>query len=245
MGAHTCRDCGIRTGFTITSCAACGSPDIRVCTCGSGAHPRRCATHPSAYQEHLDELSRDSQSPNCARARIVWLSAEEGGRKTPIGPNYCPIVRFDADPDHSKHGTNSLVVDIERNVGHLTDLADVRFLADTGPTDLLYPGATFQLMEGSRVVANGTILNENEEPEMADFIRTRFTDDEKDPNYRLRLEQSSDPKDNILLVEEQTTSRTPSAQPLKDAADTRLWLTLEEAVWLHQSLGDLFRRQKS
>jgi len=29
------------------------------CTCGSGAHPRRCNLHPEHYQQHCDELSAE------------------------------------------------------------------------------------------------------------------------------------------------------------------------------------------
>lgn len=30
------------------------------CTCGSGAHPRRCKKHPWAYQQHIFELNKDT-----------------------------------------------------------------------------------------------------------------------------------------------------------------------------------------
>ena len=30
------------------------------CTCGSGAHPRRCATHPEAYDRHVADLNREN-----------------------------------------------------------------------------------------------------------------------------------------------------------------------------------------
>lgn len=30
--------------------------DGKKCTCGSGAHPRRCNLHPDAYEKHITEL---------------------------------------------------------------------------------------------------------------------------------------------------------------------------------------------
>lgn len=43
---------------------ASGRADVRrsseACTCGSGAHPRRCALHPDAYDAHVLDLNRDS-----------------------------------------------------------------------------------------------------------------------------------------------------------------------------------------
>lgn len=32
----------------------------RDCTCGSGAHPRRCSKHPLAYAEHVAELQAEA-----------------------------------------------------------------------------------------------------------------------------------------------------------------------------------------
>lgn len=31
------------------------------CTCGSGAHPRRCAAHPDAYDRHVAEINAEWQ----------------------------------------------------------------------------------------------------------------------------------------------------------------------------------------
>jgi hypothetical protein len=33
----------------------------RVCTCGSGAHPRHCKVHPEEFQRHCDELGAEAR----------------------------------------------------------------------------------------------------------------------------------------------------------------------------------------
>jgi len=35
---------------------------INTCTCGSGAHPRRCIKHPDAYDQHVAELNALNES---------------------------------------------------------------------------------------------------------------------------------------------------------------------------------------
>jgi hypothetical protein len=42
------------------------------CRCGSGLHPRRCEVHPERYQEHCDEISRESQ-PGVPEGGARWL----------------------------------------------------------------------------------------------------------------------------------------------------------------------------
>ena len=60
MMAHRIFACGHpMTG--LDACPICGSTDlVERCDCGSGAHPRECALHPGAYEEHCRELERDS-----------------------------------------------------------------------------------------------------------------------------------------------------------------------------------------
>lgn len=33
---------------------------LNACTCGSGAHPRRCKRHPWAYRQHCDRMDHDT-----------------------------------------------------------------------------------------------------------------------------------------------------------------------------------------
>ena len=104
-------------------------------------------------------------SPKRARARIRWLSATEGGRTSPPGgPRYLTIARFEsADIDWQKEAW-SLVVEFDQSPdvsGEQTAL--VWFLAydkPETPNDLLYVENKFDFLEGARVVAQGTIVEE-------------------------------------------------------------------------------------
>ncbi len=92
-------------------------------------------------------------------ARITWLTPEEGGRRVPpSGPRYVAPARFDgqlAGPD----GANwSLVVDrVSLRPGFNDWIAEVHYLVDAAPHELLAPGAGFELYEGKKCVARGII----------------------------------------------------------------------------------------
>ena len=93
-------------------------------------------------------------------ARVQWLSAAEGGRKRlPLGSTYSAVARFEHQGDTWMSEAWSLVLDlVEPPDDHLCHLAKVRFLVEGGPAGWLAAGNSFQLMEGSRVVARGTII---------------------------------------------------------------------------------------
>jgi len=60
MGAHRCLECNLRTGRPDLHPTCNGHPtEWEVCTCGSGAHPRRCDLHPTRYDEHIAELEAE------------------------------------------------------------------------------------------------------------------------------------------------------------------------------------------
>jgi hypothetical protein len=89
-------------------------------------------------------------------ARIVWLSASEGGRKTPpSGARYIAPALFVGRLDLNSW---SLVVDLLVRFSDPTEwIATVRFLSPEAPSELLSDGARFELMEGSKRVAIGTV----------------------------------------------------------------------------------------
>ncbi len=93
-------------------------------------------------------------------ARIIWLTPEQGGRQTPpSGPRYSPTARFEAAKED-----RSVVLDlVSRPTGSADWIADIRFLFDDAPQDLLSDGARFELYEGKRRVAHGTILAATEQ----------------------------------------------------------------------------------
>ena len=92
------------------------------------------------------------------RAIIAWIPTEQGGRRQPPpGPQYSTVVRFEEDAQFAL-GAWSLVVKFTKSIGEHHTLADVAFLFDDGPMQLLHPGSRFVLMEGARWVAKGVVL---------------------------------------------------------------------------------------
>ena len=95
---------------------------------------------------------------NTSQAIIEWLAPEAGGRRTPAGPHYRCVVRFDADPDWSLGMWTLVLVRSGEMDKAQTSLATIAFAADAAPTHLLEEGARFDLMEGPAVVASGTVV---------------------------------------------------------------------------------------
>jgi hypothetical protein len=93
-------------------------------------------------------------------ARITWRSLEQGGRRVPPpGPRYSTPARFECVADQSSCGDWSLVVDLISRPAASTDwIAEVRFLFGEAPHEWLAEGARFELYEGKKCVAQGTIL---------------------------------------------------------------------------------------
>lgn len=87
-----------------------------------------------------------------ARARLRWLSPEEGGRPSPPqGPLYASTAVFAGD-DAAEH--YSIVLDLGEPG---SEVVDVDFLARDLVRELVRAGARFAVMEGRRAVAEGEI----------------------------------------------------------------------------------------
>ena len=93
-------------------------------------------------------------------ARVAWIPPEQGGRSSPpTGPRYSAPARFDAARDAWPHEAWSVVLDlISRPPGSTDWLAEVRFLFEEAPQELITAGARFELYEGKKRVAVGTVL---------------------------------------------------------------------------------------
>jgi hypothetical protein len=92
---------------------------------------------------------------NQFRARIRWLSPEEGGRREPpSGDQYITVARF-ADPagDWSSDAW-SVVLRFDDSA----EEACVSFLVNDAPAHLLQSGTMFELYEGSRKVADVRVV---------------------------------------------------------------------------------------
>jgi hypothetical protein len=94
-------------------------------------------------------------------ARITWLAPEEGGRRVPpSGPRYIAPARFEGPAAGSEGANWSLVVDlISHPPGSADWIAEVRYLFDEAPHELLLPGTRFELYEGKKCVARGVLLS--------------------------------------------------------------------------------------
>jgi len=91
-------------------------------------------------------------------ATITFLTHFEGGRREP--PNlgkYCTIVKFpeQQDPEHP-YGQWSLIMNFIEKSG-LVFKAQIRFLMDEAPHELIYTGNTFDVYEGPFLVAHGVV----------------------------------------------------------------------------------------
>jgi hypothetical protein len=99
-----------------------------------------------------------------AKAKITWLSLEEGGRKKPpTGPQYATVVHFEDDKTDWPKTTRSLVLEFDRPPNESKEIvATVWLLAydhPKAPNHLLQRKSQFELLEGSQVVALGEILD--------------------------------------------------------------------------------------
>ena len=94
---------------------------------------------------------------------IRWLRADEGGRlQPPPGPRYSTVARFEGQTEEQwKEEAWSLVVEFNGRPDESgQQVAAVRFLSEKGPTKWLRSSSRFDLYEGEKKVAEGTVLGE-------------------------------------------------------------------------------------
>jgi hypothetical protein len=90
------------------------------------------------------------------RARIRWLTKEEGGRESPpSGPHYSTVARFEVLRDRWPKEAWSVVLRIE---GPDRTQVGIRPLVHDAPADLFASGSCFDLFEGAQKVAEGKVL---------------------------------------------------------------------------------------
>jgi hypothetical protein len=77
-----------------------------------------------------------------------------------------------------------------------------------------------------------------QDSERTEHQRILWSSDSQTPNRRLRIARPHGEEDLWLISDEDTTSRSPSAQPVSRPHD-KLWFTGSEARWLHDKLGEL------
>ena len=91
---------------------------------------------------------------------LFWLRSSEGGRKHPPTRNrYSTVIRFCDPTQQNSSSAWSVVLDLgELNAICLTMLAEMTFLVERAPVDVLQTGFSFELLEGARVVAKGVVI---------------------------------------------------------------------------------------
>lgn len=90
-------------------------------------------------------------------AQIKWIKPEDGGRINSIPFNtdkYGPQIKF-----KGSQGNWSLIVNNFKKVDNSTTLAKVHYLNAEKCPNTLYIGMDFELYEGTKKVALGTIVN--------------------------------------------------------------------------------------
>jgi hypothetical protein len=93
-------------------------------------------------------------------AQLHWIKISEGGRTPPTGSRYSTVAKFDVQGEAWRENAWSLVVEFPVSPDfNVPQEVRVSFLAD-GPSELLVPGSRFELVEGTKVVAKGTILDD-------------------------------------------------------------------------------------
>ncbi len=97
------------------------------------------------------------------RAELNWIPYDKGGRHHPptgVGtPPYTTIVKFlDSNVQGPPTDAWSLVINMIESLDNGTRwIADVHYLSDRAPNALLVDGNVFELYEGKRHVALGTL----------------------------------------------------------------------------------------
>lgn len=96
------------------------------------------------------------------KAQIRWIPADKGGRnKPPVGPSYSTVAKFEDIQEKWPAEAWSVVLEFidppDQSGFHC---ADMRFLVDNAPQQLLHDGSKFELFEGPKRVATGEVVNE-------------------------------------------------------------------------------------
>ena len=91
-----------------------------------------------------------------AIATLQWRTEKEGGRRAAVtARRYMSPVVFANDTASGQAWT--LVVDRGRSAPGAKETVLVHFLMDDAPHEVLTAGTAFQLVEGSRIVAEGEV----------------------------------------------------------------------------------------
>ena len=95
-------------------------------------------------------------------AKLIWIPFEEGGRRqVPHGSLYSTVARFEKEIDKWPIEAWSIVLESMKTLENPNSmLAEIRFLVQNAPVDLLESGNKFELFEGHKLVARGEVLKD-------------------------------------------------------------------------------------
>jgi hypothetical protein len=103
-------------------------------------------------------MRRSTLEHTGVKASIHWLTEAEGGRnQLPTSLCYSTVARFSQQKNWPDQAW-SIVAEFNE-LPTITSTARVRFLVDNAPHDLLRSGATFELLEGHKVVATVQVID--------------------------------------------------------------------------------------
>lgn len=88
------------------------------------------------------------------KARITWLTPEEGGRQHLIGSRYAGAASFDGIEDQ----WSFFITNYEDPDEAHTHYVDMTLLVREKSSEILTPGRLFEAYEGSRLVATGEVI---------------------------------------------------------------------------------------
>ena len=97
----TCPTCGLDKYETLCPSAYHTQNDIP-CTCGSGAHPRRCTAHPARYEAHCNELSLESAQERVEELEAVLRTFVNIARTDKFGYITCWHCGAHIDDEHGE-----------------------------------------------------------------------------------------------------------------------------------------------
>ena len=105
----------------------------------------------------------DSQYKNKANkcvAKIYWIKQEDGGRRNiPFTNMYAPQITLDEEERDDAIGWSAFVINKESIIYDRTTIADIMLFSEKCPYELKV-GVKFKLYEGSRLIANGEVIDE-------------------------------------------------------------------------------------
>ena len=96
--------------------------------------------------------------------QIEWIPYLQGGRKTLPSDRYAPIIVTEGNVLDTQKDCWSVILSDIKIIDTLKTVSKIEYLSEVAPKDL-FPGRKFKLYEGSKLVADGIVLEKIVEKE--------------------------------------------------------------------------------